>query len=83
MFPNLLNILTDLHVCQYISTYGIGHSASNHCRHKNETLPGKYKIEVKTIHPSYKKGVIQTHRGAWVAQSVKRPTSARSRSRGP
>ena len=25
----------------------------------------------------------QQHRGAWVAQSVKRPTSARSRSRGP
>ena len=24
-----------------------------------------------------------TNRGAWVAQSVKRPTSARSRSRGP
>ena len=26
---------------------------------------------------------INKHRGAWVAQSVKRPTSARSRSRGP
>ena len=26
---------------------------------------------------------IKASRGAWVAQSVKRPTSARSRSRGP
>ena len=26
---------------------------------------------------------INKYRGAWVAQSVKRPTSARSRSRGP
>ena len=37
-------------------------------------------VETEKVKGLYQKG---WERGAWVAQSVKRPTSARSRSRGP
>ena len=45
-----------------------------------QPLWGKHTLYLQRMSLSLRKW---PHRGAWVAQSVKRPTSARSRSRGP
>ena len=73
----------DLTVCEFEPCVGIGADSSEPALDSVSPSLSVPLLLMLCLSLSLSLSKINKHWGAWVAQSVKRPTSARSRSRGP